>query len=146
MRLELAPQLPEIACNPSEINQVLLNLIVNAAQAIGEALGPGSQHKGEIAIATVADGDHVIVTIADTGCGIPEAIRHKVYDPFFTTKGIGKGTGQGLAITHRVVERHGGTIAFETSVGEGTRFTIRLPIIGSTRAAATEREPAALTG
>jgi signal transduction histidine kinase len=126
--LELAPDVPAIACNPSEINQVLLNLVVNAAHAIGEVVGRDEKTKGEIVIGTRADGDHVVVTVADSGCGIPEAIRHKVYDPFFTTKGIGKGTGQGLAITHRIVQRHGGTITFDTAVGKGTRFVIRLPV------------------
>jgi len=79
--------------------------------------------------------------VADTGCGIPEAIRHKVYDPFFTTKAIGKGTGQGLAITHRIVERHGGSITFDSEVGTGTRFTIRLPAARSAERRAPLHEP-----
>jgi two-component system, NtrC family, sensor kinase len=135
VKLDLAPDLPAIACNPSEINQVLLNLIVNSAQAIGDVVGGDGKTKGEIAIGTRADDDCVVITVADTGGGIPEAIRHKVFDPFFTTKAIGKGTGQGLAITHRIVtERHGGSITFDSTVGKGTQFEIRLPRVGPAEA------------
>ncbi len=130
--LDLSPDLCGVACNPSEINQVLLNLIVNAAQAIGDVVGNDGVTKGEISIQTRSAGDFVEITVADTGCGIPEEIRERIYDPFFTTKAIGKGTGQGLAITHRIVtERHSGSIRCESAVGKGTRFIIRLPIIGS---------------
>jgi PAS domain S-box-containing protein len=129
--LDLAPDLPAVACNPSEINQVLLNLIVNAAHAIGDVVGRDGKSKGEINIATRANDECVVITVADTGCGIPEAIRDKIYDPFFTTKAIGKGTGQGLAIAHRIIrERHGGTIECESTVGKGTQFVIRLPVTG----------------
>ena len=127
--LELAPDLPAVACNPSEINQVLLNLVVNAAHAIAEATGRDSKTKGEIRISTRADGADVVITVADTGCGIPDAIRDRIYDPFFTTKAVGKGTGQGLAIAHRIIrERHHGTIECESTVGKGTQFVIRLPV------------------
>jgi PAS domain S-box-containing protein len=127
--LDLAPNLALIACNPSEINQVLLNLIVNAAHAIESAVGPESDDKGEIRIRTTGDDDFVEISILDNGCGIPEAIRDRIYDPFFTTKEVGKGTGQGLAISHRIItQRHGGTIRCESTVGEGTEFIIRLPI------------------
>jgi len=129
--LDLAPDLPAVACNPSEINQVLLNLIVNAAQAIGEVTNRDSKSKGEIKISTRADGVDVVITVVDTGCGIPDAIRDRIYDPFFTTKDVGKGTGQGLAIVHRIVrERHRGTIECDSTVGKGTRFVIRLPVTG----------------
>jgi len=129
--LDLAADLPAVACNPSEINQVLLNLVVNAAHAIGEVTGRDSKTKGEIRISTRADGADVVITVADTGCGIPAAIRDKIYDPFFTTKAVGKGTGQGLAIAHRIIrERHRGTIECESTVGKGTRFVIRLPVTG----------------
>jgi PAS domain S-box-containing protein len=135
--LDLASDLPEVACNPSEINQVLLNLIVNAAHAIGEVADRDSHKKGEIRISTRADGAYVVITVADTGCGIPEAIREKIYDPFFTTKAVGKGTGQGLAIAHRIIrERHRGTIECDSTVGKGTRFVIRLPVAGPGEAAA----------
>jgi len=144
VKLDLAPDLRAVACNPSEINQVILNLIVNAAHAIGDVVGRDGESKGEIAIATRADGDHVVITVADTGCGIPAANRHKVYDPFFTTKPIGKGTGQGLAITHRIVtERHGGTIRFDSTVGKGTRFVVRLPVVRPSDVQQPVKEPTA---
>jgi PAS domain S-box-containing protein len=141
VKLDLSPDVPAVSCNPSEINQVLLNLIVNAAHAIGEVVGKDETVKGQIAIGTRPDGDHVVVTVADTGCGIPEAIRHKVYDQFFTTKAIGKGTGQGLAITHRIVQRHGGTITFDSTVGKGTRFVVRLPVAGAADQRPSVEEP-----
>jgi PAS domain S-box-containing protein len=129
--LDLAEDLPLVACHPSEINQVVLNIVVNAAHAIGDVVGGQNGGKGRIAIATRAKGDDVIVTIEDTGGGIPDSIRDKIFDPFFTTKSVGKGTGQGLAIAHRiVVEHHEGSIGFESEVGKGTRFIIRLPIQG----------------
>ncbi len=141
--LDLATDLPAVACNPSEINQVLLNIIVNAAHAISEAAGGESKKKGEIKISTRADGADVVITISDTGCGIPEAIREKIYDPFFTTKAVGKGTGQGLAIAHRIIrERHRGTIDCESTVGKGTRFVIRLPVTGPAEAGGIERRVA----
>jgi signal transduction histidine kinase len=106
-------------------------LVVNAAHAIGDVVGRAGSGKGVIKIRTRVEAADAVIEIADTGGGIPPAIRHKVFDPFFTTKGIGKGTGQGLAIAHRiVVEHHRGSIDFESEVGKGTRFTIRLPIEG----------------
>lgn len=132
LELDLAADLPPVACYPSEVNQVVLNLLVNAAHAIGDVVGANRETKGRIAISTRAEGPNAIVTIADTGGGIPEAIRDKIFDPFFTTKEIGRGTGQGLAIAHRiVVEHHRGTIDFVSEVGKGTRFTICLPIEGA---------------
>jgi len=132
VELDLSPGVTSVACHPSEINQVLLNLIVNAAQAIEDVAGAGGGAKGRIAIATRLDGGDAVITVADTGGGIPEAIRGRIYDAFFTTKAVGRGTGQGLAIAHRIVqEHHGGTIAFESTVGKGTCFTIRLPVVGA---------------
>jgi two-component system NtrC family sensor kinase len=97
-------------------------------------IGEARDRKGLITIGTCVDGDHAMITIADTGGGIPEAIREKIFDPFFTTKPVGKGTGQGLAIAHRIVsEHHQGSIALESEVGRGTRFFIRLPIDGPKR-------------
>jgi signal transduction histidine kinase len=118
--------LPPVTCLPGEINQVVLNLIINAAHAIGEADGG---RRGTITVRTCRAGEHVEISIADTGKGIPAAIRSKVFDPFFTTKPVGKGTGQGLAIAHNViVKKHDGTITFESEVGKGTTFLIRLPL------------------
>ncbi len=121
--------LPTVACLPGEFNQVILNLVVNAAHAIGEVVKICPGAKGTIRVSTRRDGDFVEVRVADTGAGIPKNIQNKVFDPFFTTKGVGKGTGQGLAIVHSViVDKHAGTIDFESTVGVGTVFIVRLPI------------------
>jgi signal transduction histidine kinase len=120
--------LPLVVCNISDLNQVFLNLLVNAAHAIGEIV-KGTGKRGKIRVRTVAEGKTVLITITDTGCGIPEGIRTKVFDPFFTTKEVGRGTGQGLAIARSVVvERHKGSLTFESEVGQGTTFCIRLPV------------------
>lgn len=125
------PELPLVVCYRDEFNQVILNLIVNAAHAIGDVVG-NSGNKGTITISTRRDGESAEVRVTDTGKGIPETIRNRIFDPFFTTKPAGKGTGQGLAITHTViVQHHKGTIALESKEGEGTTFIIRLPIKSS---------------
>lgn len=122
--------LPPVHCNIGELNQVFLNLLVNAAHAVGDVVRD-SQAKGCIGISTARDGDMVEIRIQDTGCGIPKEVRERVFDPFFTTKEVGKGTGQGLAIARSiVVEKHGGDLTFETEEGRGTIFTIRLPTDG----------------
>lgn len=121
-------QLPLVVCNIGEVNQVFLNLLVNAAHAIGDAK-KGTEEKGVIRVRTSVEEPYVLISIADSGCGIPENIRDKIFEPFFTTKESGKGTGQGLAIARRVVvERHGGTLTFESEAGKGTTFNIRLPL------------------
>jgi signal transduction histidine kinase len=122
--------LPPVSCHAGDLNQVFLNLIVNAAHAIGDVVGQ-SGTKGTIRISTLTEGDMVRIDIADTGSGIPESIRRRIFDPFFTTKEVGKGTGQGLPIARDiVVAKHRGSLTFETEVGKGTTFTIRLPIDG----------------
>lgn len=119
--------LPAIFCQPGEFNQVILNLIVNAAHAIAEVVGKGGT-LGKIKVQTLNCPEWVEIRIQDSGSGIPEAVRARIFDPFFTTKEIGKGTGQGLAIAHSVVvDKHDGTIHFETEEGKGTTFVIRLP-------------------
>jgi PAS domain S-box-containing protein len=119
--------LPLVLCYPGDINQVILNLIVNAAHAIKDKNQEGQ--KGRITVSTKATGDCVQIAIADSGTGIPETIRSRVFDPFFTTKEVGKGTGQGLALAHNVIVRkHGGKIWFETEADRGTTFFIQLPI------------------
>lgn len=129
MVTDLDPNLPPVPCLPGDINQVFLNIIVNAAHAIADVVGDGSGGKGTITVSTRALGDWVEVRISDTGTGIPEAIRSKIFDPFFTTKQTGRGTGQGLAYVHSVVvEKHKGIITFETEEGKGTTFIIRLPL------------------
>jgi two-component system, NtrC family, sensor kinase len=129
MEMDLDTSLPPILCLPGELNQVLLNIVINGAQAISQVVGDGSSAKGTIRISTHKDGDYVEIRIRDTGPGIPKEIQSSIFDPFFTTKEVGKGTGQGLAIAHSViVEKHGGDITFETIAGKGTTFIIRLPI------------------
>lgn len=121
--------IPEVTCNIGELNQVFLNLIVNAAQAIEDAGKDASS--GRITITTAAVRDSVVISIVDNGCGIPEENLEKIFDPFFTTKAVGRGTGQGLAIAHSIVtEKHGGSLDVQSTVGVGTRFIIRLPVNG----------------
>ena len=129
VKLGLSDDLPPVPCVLGEINQVVLNLIVNAAQAIADVVEEGVDEKGEIAITTrMLDGEAEI-TVADTGPGVPEALRGKVFDPFFTTKQPGKGTGQGLAIAYRcIVESHGGSLSVANKPEGGAVFTIRLPL------------------
>jgi signal transduction histidine kinase len=127
---QLDPSLPPVPCLPGEFNQVILNIVVNAAHAIADVVGDGSQKKGTITVSTRHDGDRAELRICDTGTGMPEQVREKIFDPFFTTRGVGRGTGQGLAIARSVVvHKHHGTITFETEVGRGTAFIIRLPVV-----------------
>ncbi len=129
---EFDPELPAVPCMAGEFNQVILNIVVNASHAIADVVGDGGKGKGSIRVSTRRDGDWAEVRIRDSGAGIPESARARIFDPFFTTKGVGKGTGQGLAIAHSViVDKHGGTIHFETELGKGTTFIIRLPLAAS---------------
>jgi two-component system NtrC family sensor kinase len=120
----LAP-LPPVTCFIAELGQVFLNLIVNAAQAMeGHA-------RGKLVVRSSVDGDHVVISVSDTGGGIAPDIQQRIFDPFFTTKEVGRGTGQGLAIARAiVVDRHGGSLSFDTAAGQGTTFVIRIPING----------------
>jgi signal transduction histidine kinase len=123
--------LPPVPCHVGDLNQVFLNLIVNAAHAVGDVVEKRGG-VGPIRIRPSREDNLARIDIADSGCGIPEAIRHRVFDPFFTTREVGKGTGQGLAIARSVVvTKHSGTLTFESEVGKGTTFTIRLPIDGA---------------
>jgi signal transduction histidine kinase len=136
---DLAP-LPPVRCNSGEINQAVLNLMINAAHAIHDVVGE-SGAKGKIVVRTRRDGGEVEIAISDTGGGIPSAIRDKIYDPFFTTKEVGRGTGQGLAIARSVVvDKHGGSLRFDSEPGKGTTFFLRLPI-GEAPQAAPAAEP-----
>jgi signal transduction histidine kinase len=129
VEMNLDPQLPPVPCLWGEFCQAILNIVVNAAQAIAEApAGPGHD-KGKITIASRLLGSQVEIRISDTGPGIPQAIQSKIFDPFFTTKPIGKGTGQGLSVAYAViVGRHGGSLDVETQLGQGTTFIIKLPL------------------
>ena len=125
---DFAEDLPAVVCLPSQVNQVIMNLVVNAADSIGETVA-GTDRKGEIRIRTRRDGDFALIEIEDTGSGIPQRMIDRIFDPIFTTKAPGKGTGQGLAISRRiVVDNHKGTLRVTSEVGKGTRFSIRLPI------------------
>jgi two-component system, NtrC family, sensor kinase len=124
-------ELPPVLCHVGDINQVFLNILVNAAHAIGDVV-KGSGARGKIRVVTRADGECVQVSISDTGGGIPAEIRDKIFEPFFTTKEVGRGTGQGLAIVRSIiVDKHGGTVTFDSEVGRGTTFTIHLPVHGT---------------
>jgi DNA-binding LacI/PurR family transcriptional regulator/signal transduction histidine kinase len=126
VKVELG-NLPPVVCNLGELNQVLLNLLVNAAHAIDDIVR-GTGDKGLITVKTWQDGDAAVIAISDTGGGIPENVRERIFDPFFTTKEVGRGTGQGLAIARAaIVGKHGGTLTFETDLGRGTTFFVRLP-------------------
>ena len=120
--------LPEIECVPSRLNQVFLNLLVNAGQSIDGV--------GTITISTGVDGDEAWIAVADTGCGIPPENLNRIFDPFFTTKPVGQGTGLGLSVSHSIVRKHGGRLDVESEVGRGTRFTIRLPLASASGPAA----------
>jgi two-component system NtrC family sensor kinase len=114
--------LPRIRGFPQELNQVFINLLINAGQAI--------EGRGEIRIKTWAQGEEVCVEVSDTGIGIPAESLSRVFDPFFTTQGVGKGTGLGLAISYRIVQKHGGEIEVTSRIRQGTTFIVRLPIAG----------------
>ena len=129
MATDFDASLPLVPCLPGEFNQVILNLIINAAHAIGDGLAKHSTEKGRITVTTRLKDNWAEIQINDTGAGIPEEIRHRIFDPFFTTKEVGRGTGQGLAISHSVItEKHGGTLNLETQAGNGTTFSICIPL------------------
>lgn len=123
-------EIPPVICYPNELSQVLLNIVVNAAQAIKESIGERPESKGVITIRTrKKDPSWCEISVTDTGLGIPKEIRHKIFEPFFTTKPVGKGTGQGLAIAQAIImKKHNGHIYFETEEGKGTTFFILIPI------------------
>ena len=123
------PDLPRVECYCDELNQVFLNLIVNATHAIRDASTQGTRHRGKLTIRTRQIDQDVQIEIHDNGSGIPLDVRDRVFDPFFTTKQVGEGTGQGLTICHEiVVQKHHGTIWFDTEIDKGTTFFVRIPI------------------
>ncbi|HYQ15546.1 MAG TPA: ATP-binding protein [Polyangiaceae bacterium] len=129
VELNLDASLPPVPCIGGELNQVVLNLIVNASHAIADVVGTSGE-KGKISISAASEEAHAVIRVRDSGTGIPEHARAKVFEPFFTTKEVGRGTGQGLAMAYNcVVKRHRGSIDFETELGVGTTFVIRLPLI-----------------
>ncbi|TVO76723.1 PAS domain-containing protein [Sedimenticola selenatireducens] len=129
IKLDLADDLPKVLCVPDQINQVFLNLIVNAAHAIGDALKKSDAQMGVIGISTRRQEDFIEVRVSDSGTGVPEEIKGRIFDPFFTTKVVGKGTGQGLCIAYTtVVERHGGNLQVEDNPEGGAVFVVTLPL------------------
>ena len=139
-----ADNLPPVPCLAGEFNQVILNLLINAAHAIASVTGAGSAAKGTITITTKSASDWVEIQVKDTGAGVPENIRARLFEPFFTTKEVGKGTGQGLALAHVViVKKHDGQIWFESEVGKGTTFFLRLPL-GPSKTVPGPAAPAAI--
>lgn len=126
---DLDTTLPPVPCRLGEINQVFLNLIINAVHAIKDVVGQEENGKGEIKVSTSHDDSWAEIRVSDSGTGIPKKIRSRIFNPFFTTKEVGKGTGQGLAISHSlIVTNHGGTLDFETEEGKGTTMIVRLPL------------------
>ncbi len=120
--------IPLVRCHLGDINQVFLNLLVNAGHAILAVVGK-SGRRGKILVRTMREGGDVRIDITDTGCGISNEIKDRIFDPFFTTKEVGRGTGQGLAIARAIVStKHHGSLTFESEVGKGTTFTVRLPV------------------
>lgn len=130
LETDLDKDLPLVPCLVGEFNQVVLNMILNATHAIEDVVGENSTEKGTIRVSTsLVDEEWVKISITDSGSGIPPEVQSKIFDPFFTTKEVGKGTGQGLAISHNViVEKHQGRIEVESEVGKGSNFTIHLPL------------------
>ncbi len=119
--------LEPVRCHPGDLNQAVLNIVVNAAHAVAAAV-EGTEQRGRITVRTKHENGHVVISVSDTGNGIPERIRERIFDPFFTTKDVGRGTGQGLTIARSiVVDKHHGSLDFETETGRGTTFFIRLP-------------------
>jgi PAS domain S-box-containing protein len=130
--MEFDPDLPFVPCVPGEFNQVMLNLIVNAADSIAEAIQGDETRKGVITIRTRLDGDWAEIRVIDTGTGVPEQIRQRLFEPFFTTKQVGQGSGQGLSLCHAIVaKKHRGALTFETEAGGGSSFIVRLPLASS---------------
>lgn len=127
----LASELPEVIADPGQISQVLVNLVVNALQAMPDG--------GVLTISTLSDEEHVFLVVEDTGVGMSKEVMERVWMPFYTTKDIGEGTGLGLAVVHGIVTSHGGSLQVESQEGKGSRFTIRLPVGGAQSVVETDR-------
>ena len=129
MVTDFDPDLPMVPCLPDQLNQVVLNLIINGAHAIGESRTEDSGDLGTITISTEQDQGEVVIRVRDTGCGMAKEVQDRIFEPFFTTKEVGKGTGQGLSLVYTtIVDRHGGTISVDSDPGQGSEFIIKLPI------------------
>jgi len=128
----LASGLPQILADPGQIEQVAVNLIVNAIQAMPDG--------GDLTVRTYPEAAAVVLSVEDTGVGMPEAVLQQIFVPFFTTKDVGKGTGLGLSVVHGIVTAHGGRIDVESKVGEGSRFRVSFPIAGAHHESELESE------
>jgi signal transduction histidine kinase len=134
---------PSIRCHAGDVNQVVLNLVLNAAHAISDVVG-GTSQRGRITVRTRAIGDYVEISVSDTGAGIPESVRARIFEPFVTTKEVGRGMGQGLSLSRGiVVEKLQGSLHFETETGQGTTFFVRLPIPAVAMPESTTKQAAA---
>jgi signal transduction histidine kinase len=127
-------EVPPVVCIPSAVRQVIVNLLVNAADAVEDTHDAQQGVRGRVGVRTRRDGDDVVISVSDTGSGIPDAVRERIFEPFFTTKAPGRGTGQGLSIVRTIVAQHAGKIDLATVAGSGTTFAVRLPIRGTSEA------------
>ncbi len=125
-------EIPQVICRPQELNQVFMNILINAAQAIDKG--------GMISVTTSVSGEMLKIEISDNGSGIPEDIRTKIFEPFFTTKEVGKGTGLGMSISYEIIKKHGGEILIESEIGKGSCFTILLPLVQNNEAGPREEK------
>jgi signal transduction histidine kinase len=118
--LDLSPKVPEIIADPAQLNQIIVNLAVNAIQAMPDG--------GKLTVRTAADDESVSITVEDTGVGMSEEVKKNIFLPFFTTKEVGQGTGLGLPVVHGIVTAHGGSVTVESAPGRGSRFEVRIPL------------------
>lgn len=129
VEFDLDRSLPPVPCLLGDFNQVILNLVINAADAISERYGKESEKRGVLRISTRAVKENLEIRISDNGCGIPERVQARIFEPFFTTKPVGRGTGQGLSICNNIIVRkHGGAMRFESLPGVGSTFIVSLPM------------------
>jgi two-component system, NtrC family, sensor kinase len=129
VQTDLDPDLPMVMCCIDDLNQVFINLLINAAHAVGDVVGDHGTQKGTICVTTRRDDASIVITISDTGAGIPEEVQKRMFEPFFTTKGHDKGTGQGLLYVKTiVVDKHHGTLTWDSKPGQGTTFSVRIPV------------------
>jgi len=121
-------ELPQVRCFAGQLNQVFMNLLMNACDAM--------EGRGTITVRTRREDEGVRLEFSDDGPGMPEEVQQRIFEPFFTTKPVGQGTGLGLSLSHGIIERHGGTMVLESEPGEGTTFTLHLPLEPPPEAAA----------
>jgi signal transduction histidine kinase len=133
MVLDLDPDIPEIIAEHNRLEQVFINLVSNAIDAMDEKSSrPGSQDSvKQLSIKSFVENNHVTVHVTDTGTGMSEEVKNKLFEPFFTTKQVGKGTGLGVSISYGIVKDYDGTIEIESELGKGTTFKLMFPAVGA---------------